>query len=324
MPSLPAFARSGKPLFILSFPAATPLGYNVEDLVTDPDAQAAAILETGRHFDQAAFCGLMDLSLEAEAFGAPIRFSRDDLPVVTRPIVTNHDSASALSVPDIKAGRLPVTLRALQTVRQAEPDKPLLAGCIGPFSLAGRLADPSAVLMMPVTDPDTLKILLDKSTAFLIALLRSYKKAGCDGVLMAEPLAGLMSPTMNRKFVVPWLKEIVEVVQDDTFSVVLHNCGPSAAKCWKVWKDIGAAAYHFGNAIDLGAILETDLTVPIYGNLDPVKFVSETPETIAAMTRELKEKYGRCPMWRLSSGCDIPAAASYDTIQAAFDAFHEK
>lgn len=175
--------------------------------------------------------------------------------------------------------------------------------------------------MMPVTDPDTLKILLDKATACLIQLIEAFKAAGCAGVIMAEPMAGLMSPAMNRRFVVPWLKRIIDAVQTEEFSVMLHNCGPSAGKCWNVLRQSGAAVYHFGNAVDLLPILESSPDTPVYGNLDPTAFVSETPETIACLTQYLIDSYGQCPMWRLSSGCDIPAAAHPAALQAAFDAW---
>lgn len=325
MNQMPTWASTRDPLFILSFPAASLLNMTVQDLVTDAGCQAAAILEIRKQFpDQAALTGLMDLSLEAEAFGCPVQFAEDDLPVVTAPIVTNLTEAQALQIPDLNAGRLPVTLEALKQVRAASPDQPLLAGCIGPFSLAGRLADPSTALMMPVTDPEMLNLLLEKVSAFLIELLESYKAAGCDGVLMAEPMAGLMSPAMNRKFVLPWLQKIIRAVQDDDFSVVVHNCGPSASKCWKVLKQSGAAAYHFGNAVDIVSILESGPEVPVYGNLDPTKFVTESPEEIARMTRDLMETCGKSPQWRLSSGCDIPAAADLEGVRAAFDVWKEQ
>lgn len=322
MHRIPSWARTRDPLFILSFPAAAALGKTVRSMVTDPQVQAEAILEIRRRFSrQAAFTGLMDLSLEAEAFGCPVRFADDDLPTVLEPVIHTPQDAEALVVPDLEAGRIPVTLEALKRVHAQDPDTPLLAGCIGPFSLAGRLADPSAALMMPVTDPDTLKILLDKATACLIQLIEAFKAAGCAGVIMAEPMAGLMSPAMNRRFVVPWLKRIIDAVQTEEFSVMLHNCGPSAGKCWNVLRQSGAAVYHFGNAVDLLPILESSPDTPVYGNLDPTAFVSETPETIACLTQYLIDSYGQCPMWRLSSGCDIPAAAHPAALQAAFDAW---
>lgn len=324
MNQLPIWAASGQPLLILSFPVAGMLGSTVQDMVTDAASQAAAIREVKNRFpDQAALVGLMDLSLEAEAFGCPVRFTPDEVPTVTGPVVSTRQEAESLQIPDLLTARIPVTLEALKQVRASQPQEPLLAGCIGPFSLAGRLADPTQILMMPVTDPEMLDILLEKSAAFLTELLRLYKEAGCNGVIMAEPMAGLMSPAMNRKFVLPWLQNIISRVQDDDFSVILHNCGPSAARCWKVLQESGAAAYHFGNAVDIAKILETSGQVPVYGNLDPVKLVSETPETIARLTRELIQTCSRYPMWRLSSGCDIPAAASMDNLQAVFDTWNE-
>ena len=61
-----------KPLPILSFPAAQKLNVTVEELVKDSELQAKAIETVASQTDTIAAISLMDLSVEAEAFGAEV------------------------------------------------------------------------------------------------------------------------------------------------------------------------------------------------------------------------------------------------------------
>ena len=57
------------------------------------------------------------------------------------------------------------------------------------------------------------------------------------------------------------------------------------------------------------------------GNIDPAgQFVQGTPETMTAAVRDLLTRCGKYPNFIPSSGCDIPAHASWDNIQAFFAA----
>ena len=67
---------------ILSFPAAQKLNVSVEDLVKNSFLQAKAMEVISTHTDTIAAVSLMDLSVEAEAFGADIRFSEDEVPAI--------------------------------------------------------------------------------------------------------------------------------------------------------------------------------------------------------------------------------------------------
>ena len=49
---------------------------------------------------------------------------------------------------------------AVETIK----NKAVLSGCIGPFSLAGRLYDMSEIMVGIYIEPDVIKTLLDKCT----------------------------------------------------------------------------------------------------------------------------------------------------------------
>ena len=78
-------------------------------------------------------------------------------------------------------------------------DRPVLAGAIGPFSLAGRLMDVNEVMILCYEEPELVHAVLEKVTQFIISYVAAFKEAGADGVVLAEPLAGLLSPRSARR-----------------------------------------------------------------------------------------------------------------------------
>ena len=311
---------SKKAMPILSFPAAQKLGVSVETLVKDAALQAKAMEIISRETATIAAVSLMDLSVEAEAFGAKVRFAEDEIPAIIGQLVSDEDEANALAVPDLSAGRASLCVEAVRTAKQNITDKPVLAGMIGPYSLAGRLCDVTEIMYLCFDEPETVHTVLDKATRYLIQYGQAMKAAGADGVLMAEPLAGILSPDMAEEFSMPYVKRIIDALQDEDFAVLYHNCGNSVPQMLDGIYALGAAAYHFGNAIDLEAVMKaTPADVLVMGNVDPAgQFAGGTVESITAATRDLLDKCGSYPNFMPSSGCDIPAHASWDNIQAFF------
>ena len=166
---------------------------------------------------------------------------------------------------------------------------------------------------------------LEKATGFLIRYGQALKAAGADAMMMAEPLAGILSPDMAGEFSVPYVKRIVEELQDDAFAVIYHNCGDSVASMPQLLFTQGAAAYHFGNSVDMERILQAaPADILCMGNVDPAGQITRgTPESVREATRSLLEKCGSYPNFVASSGCDIPAHAGWDNIQAFFGALKE-
>ncbi|MFQ9797810.1 MAG: uroporphyrinogen decarboxylase family protein [Clostridia bacterium] len=129
-------------------------------------------------------------------------------------------------------------------------------------------------------------ILLEKATEFIVAYCKEYRRVGANGVVIAEPLAGLLSPSLAEEFSGPYVKQIVDAVQDDNFLVIYHNCGNSTIQTIESILDTGAAAYHFGNAIDMAEMLKHIPSDTIaMGNVDPAgEFRNGTPESIREAT----------------------------------------
>lgn len=314
-----------KAIPVLSFPAIQLLEISVNDLISDSDTQAKGMLEIAKRCPSGASVSMMDLSVEAEAFGAEIEVLDDEIPRVVGPIVHTMEEAENLQIPQVGAARTSVYIEAMRKVAEALDDRPVFAGTIGPFSLAGRLMDMSNIMVCCRRDPALVTLLLEKATGFLIEYIRAYKAAGANGVVIAEPAAGLLSPKMMKKFSCDYCRQIVDAVQDDDFMVIYHNCGESTASAIPEIIEIGAAGVHFGDAVQLEEMVgQFPADMLVMGNVSPrACFLNGTPELTASVTKHLLDTCGKYPNFVISSGCDIPPMASWANIDAFFAAVEQ-
>ena len=143
-----------KAMPILSFPGVQITGHTVEEMVRDGHLQAECMKAVADRFDTGAAFSLMDLSVEAEAFGSPVHYSEDEVPTVTAALVHDEDEAEALQVPEVGAGRTGECVKGIREVTEMITDRPVLAGIIGPFSLAGRIIDMTEIMILCYEDPE--------------------------------------------------------------------------------------------------------------------------------------------------------------------------
>lgn len=315
------FEKGGVPVMpIMTHPGIELIAKKVIDAVTDGQVHYQAIMALSKAYPASpASTTIMDLSVEAEAFGAQIVFHDDDVPTVTGRLLTCAEQVVALQVPSLETKRVPQYLKAIE-LAVIELDKPLFGGCIGPFSLAGRLYDLTELMMAMYLEPDTATMLLDKCTEFIKAYCLEMKKRGASGVVMAEPASGLLSNDDCLAFSTRYVKRIVEAVQDDNFAVILHNCG-NTGQCTDAMVQSGAVALHFGNAIDMQSALDSvPSDIVVMGNIDPVGVMKfGTPDKVRAAVGNLLEMAEGHKNFVLSTGCDVPPAAPLENIAALFE-----
>ena len=317
---------------VMTHPGIELNGNTVREAVSSGDVHAKAVMTLTKRYPCAAACTIMDLTTEAEAFGAEIAFSEDAVPAVVGHLLPDVESIYQLEVPSLSAGRIPQYLRANLLAAKAFNDlqgsakdgrtcRPLFSGCIGPFSLAGRLYDMSEIMVLIYENPDAAHTLLRKCTDFIEKYCQALKMTGANGVVMAEPAAGLMSNDDCRTFSSQYVRRIVERVQDDDFIVVLHNCG-NTGQCTQAMVETGAAAYHFGNKCRMEDVIrDVPPTVLAMGNIDPVSvFKDGTADEMRQTVTDLLDSMKNYPNFVLSSGCDTPPQTPLTNIDAFFDA----
>lgn len=319
-----------KAMPILSFPCVQFMGINVGQLVKASEYQGNGMAKVAERFPSAASVSMMDLSVEAEVFGSTVVFKDDEVPSVTGAIIENEDDADALEIPELPeslddavervGGRCVTYARAISIAKEKITDRPVFAGVIGPFSLAGRLMDMTEIMVNCYAGPDMVEATVEKCTQFITKYIRLMRSAGADGVVMAEPAAGLLSPAFNAQFSVPFVRRIIEETKTDDFVFIYHNCGNVVPAQIEDILTLDADAYHFGNAIDLPALSEKiPDDVVFMGNIDPVGIFCGDADAAYAATMDLLKKIGHRKNFVPSSGCDVPAHANL----AAADAFYK-
>ncbi len=309
---------------VMTHPGIEFTGHTVLEAVSDGNVHHDSICALAERYPTAAATVIMDLTVEAEAFGAKISFTENEVPAVIGHLLDSPEDIDRLQIPSLKAGRVPAYLKANLLAARSITDRPVLGGCIGPFSLAGRLYDMSEIMVLIYQNPEAAHKLLAKCTEFILRYCLALKAAGANGVVMAEPAAGLMSNDDCRRFSSDYVKRIVDAVQDDYFTVVLHNCG-NTGHCTEAMVATGAGAYHFGNKCDMTEVIrDVPPTALAMGNLDPVTmFKDATPEEMRKATRALLEATKDYPNFVLSSGCDTPPHTPLANIDAFFEALKE-
>lgn len=306
---------------IMTHPGIELINKKVIDAVKDGDVHYQAVMALRKRFPQSvASTTIMDLSMEAEAFGAEIVFDDNDVPTVSGRMLTSAADVEALQIPSLDVKRVPEYIKA-NRLAAAELDVPLFGGCIGPFSLAGRLYDMTELMMAMYIEPDTANLLLDKCTQFILEYCKQIKASGSAGVVMAEPAAGLLSNDDCQAYSSRFVKTIVDAVQDDNFVVMLHNCG-NTGQCTKAMIETGAAALHFGNAIDMAKVLEeVPADIAVSGNINPVEIMKfGTPQQVEDVAKQLIKLAEKHNNFILSTGCDVPPETPFENIESLFNA----
>ena len=161
--------------------------------------------------------------------------------------------------------------------------------------------------------------------SFVGDYILEYKKVGANGVVMAEPLAGMLSPSLVGEFSSKFIKKIVDAVVDDEFILIYHNCGDNVAMMADAIVSTNASAFHFGNAVKMADMLQkmpSDKLV--MGNVDPAGQIRNgSPSSVKDATTAILNECSAYPNFVISSGCDIPPASPWENINAFFDAVKE-
>lgn len=313
-----------KALPVMTYPGLHLVKMNVKDVITSGKNQFRCIEVLSKKYPSIAAVTIMDLSVEAEAFGSRIKFSDNEVPAVTNRIVENMDSALKLKIPVVGDGRTKAYLDAAKKASENIKDRPVFGGMIGPFSLAGRLMDMTEIMFAMTDEPEVVHTILEKCTIFLTEYAKAFKEHGSNGIIVAEPAAGLLPPDKCHEFSSSYVKRIVEAVQDESFIVILHNCGKTVKQVDSM-VSTGARCLHFGNAVDMKDILpQVPSDRVAFGNIEPAGvFRNGTTKDMKNKVTSLLEDMKPYRNFVISSGCDVPPGTPLENADAFFEAIEE-
>ena len=313
-------AKDIRYLPVLFFPTLQLNGMNVDETVHDGKKMAQTMADTIKEFPTmiAAMTGMTSRSTPKPSVPGPLHL--DAVPAVDTNWSTIWMRRKSLPVPDTHAGRVDIFIDAVTEAQKLITDRPIFGGQLGPFSLTANILEITNTMECVMEEPEIVHEVLKKATDFLIRRAQAYKDAGANGILLAEPTAGLLSPSQAAEFSDSYVKQLVDAVQDSSFYVVLHDCG-NVTKMTDGMYGTGAKGLHFGNIVDMPTILsQIPQDVLVFGNINPAKMFRSDAADLKAESRELIEKCAKYPHYVFSSGCDVPPCSPIENCHAVADA----
>lgn len=315
-------AERNKPAFpLLAYPTVQLLFITVKELVGSAPSMAIGMRMIADRYRMPAAVSYMDLSVEAEAFGATCVYQAEEVPTIIGKLIQSDEDIDNLRVPEVGEGRTGITVDTIAKATRLIHDRPIFANCAGPFTLAARLMYVSDILVKVMEEPEVVHRLLRKTTDFLAAYIEKFRRAGADGIVLSEPVAGLLSPELMEEFSSAYVKELTDRLQERNFIFLYHNCANGTERMVPQFLSTGCRVFHVGESADIEAILQA---MPqdrlVLGNLSvPQVFKCDSPHRVRMATQRLLLQCMNYPNFMISSGCDVPSDTDFDNLDAFFE-----
>jgi uroporphyrinogen decarboxylase len=304
--------------------AATLAGIPLDKYVSEGETLARCQLNALRKYDYDAVFSVMDTSVETEALGSVLRYSKTMYPRVEKYALSANEDWGPLSLPDPhRSGRMPEMLKALGILRKELKNEVLVVGCVlGPFTLAGQLFGLENTLYLAVDNPELFERLLDFSTEVLILFGLAQIEAGAHLPIVFDPSASpaVIPPALFREFELPRLRRLFQTLQKSGSAANwLHIAGP-AGPILPYYTEAGVNIANFDYNVNM---LEARNQLPatcLDGNIKSLSFVEGIPEDITKESMKLINFFRARRGFILSSGCEIPPESRPENITAMVQA----
>lgn len=318
----------------LGYAAAPAMGASLRSYYTD----GATIARAQDAFRQEAGHDILvtaaDTHYISEAFGMQTVHHENALPTAVRPLFTDLEQVSNLSVPDPKTdGRMPVYLKALDEMRVLSGKDVALRGTgTGPFSLAAYMFGEANFLMILAElesgergdhDLHLVRALLDVTADTTIAFLEEQLRHDADILYVGDSFASadMISPGMYRRFAYPYHRKVFDAVAPQSRSrgvfTMLHICGDNRP-ILPDFASLDVDLIEIDQKVDIAEA--RDLIGPakaLIGNLDPTRTLLQgTPEDVYRESlRVIGEARGTDGRFILGSGCFVPLGTTAGNIR---------
>jgi len=299
-------------------------GASLSEYVRSGELLAACQMKALKRYEYDAVFALMDVCVETEALGSSLTYRTHQYPAVTFHAFSKDTNLESLSIPDPReAGRMPELLKAAKILRTELGDDVLVVGCVlGPMTLATQLVGMKEALYMAIDDSEGFARLLNFCTDVLIRFGTAQVEAGAHLPIVFEPSGSpaVIPFQFFREFVLPCLTRLFHHLKGaGSLANWLHIAGP-AGSILPFYEQAGVDIANFDFCVDPKDAQKALPRTCLDGNIKPLDFVEEPPETIARESTRLMNLFADRRGFILSSGCEIPPEARPENIAAMVSA----
>lgn len=311
--------KNKKSLPIISLPCAKKLNVSVKDMVCDADTIAKCVVSMADDYDTPFLLLPFDTTIEAELFGCEVEFFDDEMPKISKTpfSMKSEHPLSNLRMPKIESGRVGVIIEATKKIKEALPERPLFAYCLGPFTLATKLFSFDDILFACDENPNLMDELIEKLTFFITEYIIALRGAGADGIFIDESVAGNIHPSLNAEYSAPFMTKIVAETQNKNFLAIHHTSGEKVSRQIGNILDTECKIYHFGKGTDLADISNFIPNETIFmGNIFEDYFLNDDSLPLENVVDNLLKSCGKRDNF-IPSTCNI----SYNANPKCIDKF---
>ena len=273
-----------------------------------------SIYKLVERFAPDAIFHMMDLSVEAGAFGLQVRYPLEESASVEfHPVQSVADLEQFKVLDPLYDARL---RSYLETMELMAKNLSLMKGAyvIGPFTLAGLMIGASQIAIATIQNPDLVHATLNYAEDIITRYAKKMIKAGADLITIVEPTATFLSPKAFTRFSGNYISRIARRL--DTMTV-LHICGDTTrlARAMSETEVQGLSLDALVNLAEIAKVVSSNTV--LMGNIDPVRvMINEKPEGVRRAVRQLLNDMAPYPNFILSTGCDLPQETPLENIEA--------
>lgn len=270
------------------------------------------------------------VALEPSAFGAEVRFTKENPPWVVEACKDFDDMeeyVDGLKDPDpLFSGYLPLFYQNyfyMRKMTEGAVGAPL--GIIAAVDVASLLVGMENLCLAIKLNPDVVHKLMGKVNKFLINFIetkaRVFEVKAVDSIELYGDNAAFMSRDDFKEFVLPYNKEIYDYFKNDR-SVCLYHCDGDLGHLIDLIPDMGVnCLYSFDAHTDLQKFVETiGDKVCLIGNIDPIRVLRNgTTENIRQETKRLLDIGKKAKGFVLSTGGEVANGTPPENIDALLE-----
>ena len=315
---------------LVGSPGCRLVGHSIKLAQQNVAVHAATVKAIYDRFRPDAVFFLMDLAVEANALGLPVRFPLyDSATVEQHPVRSADDLKGYRDIPVLGDGKVQTYVQTMQRMAGFLPADVIRgAYVIGPFTLAGLLAGAQEIALDVLTDRAKVHELVRFSCSVVEQYGRALLAAGAQLLCILEPTAVMLGPRQFEEFSGQYVQRLIGSAFASPFgqpaSVVYHICG-NTMHLLEAMAETGAQGLSLDSpetGVDLAAAAKrVGPGVAIIGNVNPTKVMLHGTAADEKVTvNELAAKMAGIPNFILSTGCDLPPETPLENIDAFMQA----
>lgn len=308
------------PFFVLlSLYASQWMGVDLKTYYHSADLLAAAQEKIVEKVGVDIITTQFSLGLEAEAFGATLRWYGNQPPNIIARSIQDFDALRKFRIPDMNGH--PNLLRIRETVRRLNHrlggEVPVIVPVMGPFELAAAMMGMDLVMEMVLYHPDLASDVLGKTGEFFVAWCNTLLADGAHIPLLVSSFnnADILSSAMVRTYTLPLFLKLLPQIKAP---IIYHHGG---GRLQPILQDLRSLPNLIGFYLDpsdnLLACRQIVGDMLLLGNLKGPALPAYTADEIyIACLQKLDEMRSHRRFLLATSQADVPLDTSMDRIMA--------